>query len=108
MNFVPAGTAAGEMQCAAVRITRCEITAPVHNVPELEPGTCAKTSTTPGSPVSTVPPTIAYIRWKRANLVPSDGQIGTIRRYLWIEVALFPLLPAFAAAMARGYGEVGL
>lgn len=55
-----------------------------------------------------VPPTIAYIRWKRANLAPNDGQIAMIRRYLWIEFPLFALLPAFAAAMARGYGEVGL
>ena len=37
-----------------------------------------------------VPPTLAFLKW---------------RRYLWMEVALFPLLPAFAAAMARGYGE---
>ena len=28
-----------------------------------------------------------------------------VRRVLWLEVLLFALLPAFAAAMARGYGE---
>jgi uncharacterized membrane protein len=28
-----------------------------------------------------------------------------VRRYLYAELALFALLPAFAAAMARGYGE---
>jgi putative membrane protein len=53
-----------------------------------------------------IPPTIAYIRWKRANLAPSDAQIGAMRRYLWIEFALFAPLLAFAATMARGYGEV--
>jgi putative membrane protein len=54
-----------------------------------------------------VPPTIAYIRWRRANVAPGDAQVRTMRRYLWIECALFALLPAFAAAMARGYGEFG-
>ena len=29
------------------------------------------------------------------------------RRLLWAQVGLFALLPVFAAAMARGYGEVG-
>jgi uncharacterized membrane protein len=28
-----------------------------------------------------------------------------VRAFLWAELLLFPLLPAFAAAMARGYGE---
>jgi putative membrane protein len=55
-----------------------------------------------------VPPTIAYIRWKRANSTPSSEQIRAIRRYLWVECGLFALLPIFAATMARGYGEVGL
>jgi putative membrane protein len=55
-----------------------------------------------------VPPTIAYIRWKRGNLAPTDAPIRAIRRYLWIELALFALLPIFAATMARGYGLVGL
>ena len=51
-----------------------------------------------------VPPTIAYIRWRRAGAAPTDAQVAGVRRYLWAEVALFALLPAFAAAMARGYG----
>lgn len=54
-----------------------------------------------------VPPTIDYIRWRRANIVPSGAQIKAARRYLWLELVLFALLPAFAAAMARGYGEMG-
>jgi putative membrane protein len=54
-----------------------------------------------------VPPTIAYIGWRRANIVPSDAQVRTAQHYLWIEVVLFALLPIFAAAMARGYGEMG-
>ncbi|HLH11928.1 MAG TPA: DUF2214 family protein [Methylovirgula sp.] len=53
-----------------------------------------------------VPPTIDYINWRRAKTVPSDAQVGRAQRFLWIELALFALLPAFAAAMARGYGEM--
>jgi putative membrane protein len=51
-----------------------------------------------------VPPTLAYLRWRRASASPSDEAVATVRRCLWMEVALFPLLLAFAAAMARGYG----
>jgi putative membrane protein len=50
-------------------------------------------------------PTIKYIRWQRAATLPSDAEIAVVRRFLWAQVALFALLPAFAAAMARGYGE---
>ncbi len=34
-----------------------------------------------------------------------ERQCGSVRRYLHIELMLFALLPIFAAAMARGYGE---
>ncbi len=51
-----------------------------------------------------VPPTLAFLKWRRIGSVPADGAISKVRRYLWLEVALFALLPAFAAAMARGYG----
>ena len=53
-----------------------------------------------------VPPTIAYIRWRRADARADDAQVRQVRRLLWAEVVLFALLPAFAAAMARGYGEI--
>jgi putative membrane protein len=52
-----------------------------------------------------VPPTIRFITWRRAGVVPTDEAVSGVRRYLWAEVALFALLPIFAAAMARGYGE---
>jgi putative membrane protein len=52
-----------------------------------------------------IPPTLAYIRWRRAGLAPTDAQVTGVRRWLWAEMVLFALLPAFAAAMARGYGE---
>ena len=51
-----------------------------------------------------IPPTVAFIRWRRRNTAPADQEVARVRRYLWTQVALFPLLPAFAAAMARGYG----
>jgi putative membrane protein len=52
-----------------------------------------------------VPPTLAYIRWRRAGLAPGDAQVAAVRRWLWAELVLFLPLLAFAAAMARGYGE---
>ena len=53
-----------------------------------------------------VPPTIAYIRWRKPDASPSDADIASVRRFLWLEVALFALLPILAAAMARGYGQM--
>ena len=52
-----------------------------------------------------VPPTLAFLKWRRASTSPTNEAIGRVRRYLWLQVALFPLLPAFAATMARGYGR---
>jgi putative membrane protein len=51
------------------------------------------------------PPTIAFIRWRKAGASPTDQQVAGVRRFLHAEVILFALLPAFAAAMARGYGQ---
>lgn len=52
-----------------------------------------------------VPPTVAFIRWRRAGVAPTDRQVKGVRRFIHYEAALFALLPAFAAAMARGYGQ---
>jgi len=52
-----------------------------------------------------VRPTVVFIRWQRGPADPAPGQIAEVRRYLWIELLLFPLLLVCAAAMARGYGE---
>ena len=56
-----------------------------------------------------VPPTIAYIRWRSAlktdpSFLPAPQAVASARRFLWMEVAVFALIPIFAAAMARGYG----
>jgi len=56
-----------------------------------------------------VPPTIAYIRWRGAlksdpAFLPPPSAIASARRFLWMEAVLFAFIPIFAAAMARGYG----
>ena len=56
-------------------------------------------------------PTIQFIRWRNAlkkdpAAMPSPGAVATARRFIWAEVILFALIPVFAAAMARGFGEV--
>jgi len=50
-------------------------------------------------------PTISFLRWRRSNLLPDAVQIASVRRFIWAQLVLFPLLLVFAAAMARGYGE---
>lgn len=56
-----------------------------------------------------IQPTMALIRWRRAfaadtSFAPADRQVRTVRRFMWLEVFFFALIPVFAAAMARGYG----
>jgi putative membrane protein len=53
-----------------------------------------------------IPPTISYLKWRKAGATPTDEAVAIVRRYLWIEVVLFAPLLAFAAAMARGYGQL--
>jgi putative membrane protein len=55
-----------------------------------------------------IPPTLAYLRWRKAAAPPSDAEVGKARGWLRLEMLLFPLILAFAAAMARGYGEFTL
>lgn len=54
-----------------------------------------------------IPPTLTFSRWRRLGKPPSEQDIAKVRRYIWMELALFPLLPTFAAAMARGRGLLG-
>jgi putative membrane protein len=54
-------------------------------------------------------PTLAILRWRRSakddsKFTPALPEIRRVRRALWAEALLFALIPAFAAAMARGYG----
>jgi putative membrane protein len=57
--------------------------------------------------LSSVRPTLAYLRWRKAGATPSDQEIERVRFYLHLELTLFVPLLGFAAAMARGYGEFG-
>lgn len=65
----------------------------------------AKIATFAAIGLLSIPPTVRFIVWRRAGVSPSDDAVAAVRRYLYVEVALFALLPAFAAVMARGYGE---
>ncbi|MFE0018084.1 DUF2214 family protein [Mesorhizobium sp. NPDC059054] len=54
-------------------------------------------------------PTIRFIAWNRQAVSNSAFQVpghelASVRRYVWLEALLFLAIPAFAAAMARGYG----
>ena len=56
-----------------------------------------------------VPPTLAIIGWKRKvaadpSFSPDAATIGGLRRFYIGEIVAFAFIPAFAAAMARGYG----
>lgn len=65
----------------------------------------AKLATFAAVGLLSLPPTLSFMRWRKLGLQPGDTDIRRIRRYLHLELALFMLLPIFAAAMARGYGE---
>jgi putative membrane protein len=54
-----------------------------------------------------IPPTIAYLKWRKAGVTPTDEAVAKARRFLLIEMVLFAPLLAFAAAMARGHGWFG-
>lgn len=54
-----------------------------------------------------IPPTIAYIRWnaRRAadgSVVLGHAEFRRLRRFLWLQVGVFALIPLCAAFMARG------
>lgn len=55
-------------------------------------------------------PTVRLLQWRLAEkrspgTMPSATEIAQVRRLLSLEVAVFALIPVFAALMARGYGE---
>lgn len=54
-------------------------------------------------------PTVKYLGWRKdfqtAGNVPDAPSVSIVRRILWLEMVLFAFLPAFAAAVARGYAE---
>lgn len=56
-----------------------------------------------------VPPTLAILGWRRQlkdnpGFTPDPLLVGRLRRFFAGEILAFAFIPAFAAAMARGYG----
>jgi putative membrane protein len=54
-------------------------------------------------------PSIRYAGWRRAldedpSALPSDQAVGWARRMINLQLAVFVLIPTFAALMARGIG----
>lgn len=56
--------------------------------------------------IASIWPTIAFRQWTRSGILPDPAQVSAVRRVLHIESALFCFLLFFAAAMARGFGEL--
>ena len=55
-------------------------------------------------------PTIRYAGWRRAldadpSALPSDHAVESARRMINLQLAVFLLIPTFAALMARGIGD---
>ncbi|CAN7269608.1 DUF2214 family protein [Phenylobacterium sp. LjRoot219] len=46
-----------------------------------------------------IAPTIAILRWRKDP--PSPAQVAQLRRWLWLELAVFALIPVLAALMVR-------
>ncbi len=59
--------------------------------------------------IASIPPTLRILAWRRAarldagHVVP-EAEIASTRRVVTAEIALFTLVLAFAATMARGIG----
>jgi putative membrane protein len=58
-----------------------------------------------------IAPTMRIIGWRRTlaqnrEFAPAAADVLVVRRFLWAEAAFFAFIPAFAAAMARGYGSL--
>jgi len=53
--------------------------------------------------LSSIPPTIALVKWRKA--APGDADIAGARRWLNLQLLLLPLLLLGAALMARGIGH---
>jgi putative membrane protein len=55
-------------------------------------------------------PTMRYLGWRRAlaadgGALPAAAEVAGVRRRILIQLAVFPLIPVFAALMARGIGS---
>jgi putative membrane protein len=57
-----------------------------------------------GVGLASIPPTRAISRWRKAGAAPDATDVSAVRRFLYLQLGLLVFIPAFAAAMARGYG----
>jgi putative membrane protein len=67
----------------------------------------AKMAAFAGVGLLSIRPSLAYVRWRRADGVPTEEEVRKVRWYLNAQLALFALIPVFAVLMARGYGTFG-
>ena len=56
-----------------------------------------------------VPPTVRFFRWRRAQKsgamdAPADAEVARVRRWFYLQAVFLALVPAFAAGMA-GWGQ---
>jgi putative membrane protein len=55
-----------------------------------------------------IPPTIRFIRWKRAlaasGALPSEAEVRGTRRLVMAQAHIIPFIPLAAVFLARGYG----
>jgi putative membrane protein len=56
-------------------------------------------------------PTLKILAWRRAQRIdaafaPAPDDVRQVHGFLMVEAAFFAFIPAFAAAMARGYGSI--
>ena len=61
--------------------------------------------------ILSVPPTLGILGWRRQlnadpAFSPDPAQVARLRRFFAGELVAFAFIPAFAAAMARGYGII--
>ncbi len=49
-------------------------------------------------------PTLRYLKWRKMETLPSVDLFASTRRLVMLQLILFPLIPALAALMARGFG----
>ena len=59
--------------------------------------------------VLSIPPTVRFIRWRRAQKAgtmdaPADLEVARVRRWFYLQAVFLALVPAFAAGMA-GWGQ---
>ena len=55
--------------------------------------------------VLSIRPTLAYFRWQKVEFAVSDSDVAAVHQSLLRQLAVFPLIPIFAALMARDIGN---